>query len=151
VLYNITIAWFDIMVTDTIPADDFDINTLTHQINNDKFEARSYGTKTEEVLKRCIVNKRDELLATYVARMSSDCYATQRLERRYINKGWIICYKNEMFDNATKLQIFCLTYKNGNNHDKLKTSGYTEVKYSKPANLPLDVIECNSINLKILD
>jgi hypothetical protein len=132
VLYNITIAWFDIIVNDTIPVDDFDINTLTYQINNDKFKACSYGSKSEEVLKNSIVEKKAEVLSSYVDRMRVHCYPTKRLQHRYIERGWKICYQNLTFDNSEKLRSFCLKDRNDIKINKKKAiepkNGTTEVK-----------------------
>jgi hypothetical protein len=125
VLDNIRLPWFDIIVYDTIPVDDFDVNTLTFQIKDGKFTSQSYCSKTEEVLIDSIKTKRAELLPKYANRIKNPVHrienehiqdetyfslenrlkhgAARRIETKYIKKGWKICYQGATCETLADL------------------------------------------------
>lgn len=96
------ISFFDVVVSETIPVDDFDVNCLNYQYTDKGKIARycSNATDTvviEEIIQK-IKNKTAFMLSSYVPKMYTKTsygiidylYFVNRLNKKYLSRGWTI-------------------------------------------------------------
>jgi len=95
------VIWFDIVVSECFPVDDFDVNFLTYSYKNDveliECESECFNKDT---LISSIHKKKMIILPDYVRRLiskrSTDVHIS-RINKRLLSKGWIIKYMNIYF------------------------------------------------------
>lgn len=88
--YGVPIASIDLIVDETIPVNDFNVNFLTYQNGNFK----SYYYQSEDYLMDAIINKNIEITPKYYEKILSPNDRSHkhktRVEKRYFERGWKI-------------------------------------------------------------
>ena len=108
--YGTRVVFFDVIVSELLPVDDFDVNQLTYRVvnrdallnynNGAEFMAFNYGDKSVDDLKQAINNKTVTMLPEYKEKFTgghnilikstvADKYFN-RLKTRYLERGWNI-------------------------------------------------------------
>lgn len=96
------ISFFDVVVSETIPVDDFDVNCLNYQYTDKGKIVRYCSNNTdtvviEEIIQK-IKNKTAFMLSSYVPKMYTKTsygiidylYFVNRLNKKYLSRGWTI-------------------------------------------------------------
>jgi len=96
-------VWFDIVVSECFPVDDFDVNFLTYSYKNniELIEGESEYFDKDKLI-RSIKNKQMTILTDYIRRLISKCSSevhVSRINKRFLSRGWTIKYKNIYFPN----------------------------------------------------
>jgi hypothetical protein len=105
------VIWFDIVISECFPVDDFDVNFLTYCYKNDKelVECESKYFDKDQLI-NSINKKQMIMLPDYIQRLiikSSTDVHVSRINKRFLSKGWIIKYKNTYFPRLlTTLWIY---------------------------------------------
>lgn len=100
-LNNQFISFVDIVVSETIPVDDFDVNRLTTLYNNDKMIFYGSEVLFTDLINQ-IKNKQVTMLDSYVERILLDKFPKQvfikRINDNYLSKGWTVtCLDQHVF------------------------------------------------------
>jgi hypothetical protein len=124
VLYGITIAWFDLIISEDIPVNDFDVNKLAYQISNENnFLTAYYGKGSPESIEASIIRKECILLPEYADLATDSSSFAQvvrtRIDKRYIGRGWTIRYNDKQIKSSNDL----FSLKNHKNTDPLSKTG----------------------------
>ena len=102
------VVFFDIIVSEELPVDDFDVNQLTYKLVNkealvnynygDEFIPRNFSKKSMTNLKQAIYNKTATMLVEYIQQFALDdkiIYKSRiiekyidRIKRIYFERGW---------------------------------------------------------------
>ena len=88
--YDTCVAWIDVVVSETIPVNDFNINRLTCCYTQKTKQFESYGPENKLALMDAIKNKCATMLPEYEEFLSGQyrsCHV-QRLNRIYLQRGW---------------------------------------------------------------
>lgn len=95
------VIWFDIVVSEYFPVDDFDVNFLVYSYKDNKelIECESKCFDKNKLI-TSINNKQMTILPNYTKRLisefSTDVHAS-RINKRFLSRGWRIKYKNIYF------------------------------------------------------
>jgi len=96
-IYGTFITPIDIIICETIPIDDFDVNQLTvsiDELGGSTFE--SWGEKRPTFLMEAIKNKTATILPSYmtmiIEQSSKNEFLLDRMKRIFLNKGWTVRY-----------------------------------------------------------
>jgi len=116
VCYGFILALFDIIISETIPVNDFDVNMLTYQIDkNGKFQVEAFGGYSKDYLIASIKCHTINVMSSYKISPITQESRIERTNNRYIGRNWKIMYRGIQFENATDLEkIF-----NSQNEDKI--------------------------------
>lgn len=99
--YDTFVANFDIIVSNELPVDDFDVNRLTYHVGDNEFIPYS-GSEAVEYIKRSIINKTATMLPEYKEKLTrvrefplhlnpdTAQIHIDRLKNRYLERGWTI-------------------------------------------------------------
>jgi len=104
-IWNVNVAWIDVIVSPELPVNDFDVNHLTYCYRpNSLFNSYIWGDcgdvtvegnvkefVTIDYVQKCILNKVATMDREYIDMLSDEEHGMDRLERvqnRYINRGW---------------------------------------------------------------
>lgn len=103
------ISFIDVVVSSTIPVDDFDINRLTIRIEEGKLISKFFGQSLN--ILDDTERKRTTMLDSYIKRLLKDdvnqSIFLRRVNENYLAKGWIItCMKQHVL--PAKIDIFWL-------------------------------------------
>lgn len=92
--YGEPLLWTDLVVSETFPVNDFNINMLTWDVVNKCFTTHS--TESVPEILAYINKKRAIISEKYLALVQSNKHSYKcRLYMRFLSKGWRIFYKNK--------------------------------------------------------
>lgn len=95
------VIWFDIVITECFPVDDFDVNFLTYcyKDNKELVECESKCFDKDQLI-NSVNKKKMIILHSYMEKLmikfSRDVHVS-RINKRFLSRGWIIKYKNIYF------------------------------------------------------
>ena len=110
------VSFIDIVVSETIPVDDFDVNCLTFQyIDDDRKIPTSFSESSGTQLIVRIAAKRVYMLPTYAPKIISGKMSTQQFERRinnnFLKKGWkVYCFDRCEFPQTITCEWVHMTF-----------------------------------------
>lgn len=94
------VIWFDIVISEYFPVDDFDVNFLSYfyKDNIELIECESEYFDKDKLI-NSINKKTMAILPNYVKRLVIKCGEVHisRINKRFLSKGWIIKYKSIYF------------------------------------------------------
>ena len=101
------ITWIDIIVSKTIPVDDFNVNCLTYCYQDGNKIPKSFGNESTEQLIKAISDKHATMLLTYVKKLISypkyEWNFVKRINNNFIKKGWLISYLSNKYQISTPI------------------------------------------------
>lgn len=98
--HDTCLGWFDIIVSDTVPVNDFNINKLTCLFHKGGKQFESHGDESVATLINAINNKQTTMLSPYINYMNTP-HHLDRTNRIYLSKGWTILYSAQIPTNLT--------------------------------------------------
>jgi hypothetical protein len=113
-MYDICLAWIDVVVSDKYPVNDFNVNMLAYKYESDKLVSKSMGIQSELELKKSIINKKLDLLPGYFDKLlpKSTNYANKNLHRerlinRYFKREWKVYFGSAMLNCDSDEELAC--------------------------------------------
>jgi hypothetical protein len=95
---NVVMAWIDVVISTTIPVNDFNVNTLTVRYTNSGAQIfESFGSEGIDTLIDAIHDKKVVMLPDYVPFLSMNGYSlihSDRIKKNYLDHNWIVTYKD---------------------------------------------------------
>lgn len=91
--YETCIAWIDVIISEKIPVNDFNVNFLTFSLQNDNEIVISYAEESRNDLINYIINKTAVMLPAYIFKILYDNSSIansriRRVKKNYHDKGW---------------------------------------------------------------
>lgn len=101
------VGWIDVIVSSTIPVNDFNVNRLTYLYSpgNNPPKAESFGDESSSTLIESIRNKRATMLPGYINILTGPQQTSEphlrRIQRIFLDKGWNISCLMQVPTNLT--------------------------------------------------
>jgi hypothetical protein len=114
---NKCVLWIDVIISDIIPVDDFDVNYLTCIIEDDIkiFKSFSENYTTEDLISK-IKSRRVSILDSYVLKLINDNASfhhifNKRINRNYSSKSYTITFKDYKFPKHINCDIILNSFR----------------------------------------
>jgi len=161
IVNNTIIGWIDVVISDDIPVDDFNVNRLTYFYNgSDKLQSHSYGPEPGYILKEYIIKKNVTVLESYQKKIrkyknnkSAQDVVIARIYK-YKFEGWTISYATETSGNISTFTVKDEYISTGEtkNEPKSKTEPKTEPKSKNETKTePKSKNETKTIDINVIE
>ena len=93
---GVTMAWIDVVISPTIPVNDFNVNTLTVRYTNSGAQIfESFGSDGIDTLIDAIHDRKAVMLPDYIPLLCNNGYSlvhSDRIKQNYLDHQWTITY-----------------------------------------------------------
>jgi hypothetical protein len=106
---GVMMAWIDVVISATIPVNDFNVNTLTARYTNSGAQIfESFGTDGIDTLIDAIHDKKAVMLPDYKLLFSGGygLIHSDRIKRNYLDHKWIVTYKDQIIPGDANLRWY---------------------------------------------
>lgn len=97
---GLVLAWIDVVISPTIPVNDFNVNRLTVRYDDSGVPIfESFGPEDVDTLMEAIIHKKAEMLSDYLPIVRSEPFHDRRIKGNYLDHRWTVTYNEITIPN----------------------------------------------------